>query len=191
MDGLIRRPLDYVTRLEPRAAAAIRRIVIHATELPDLATARDYGQRIVYPATGTGNSGHFYIDRDGRVEQWVPTDRVAHHVAGHNRDSIGIELVNRGRWPDWLHSARQDWTEPYPEAQTDALIGLVEWLRGELPGLDGIAGHDRLDTREVTASDDPQRRVRRKLDPGPLFPWPRVLAATGLDYSAAIVTADE
>jgi N-acetylmuramoyl-L-alanine amidase len=30
------------------------------------------------------------------------------------------------------------------------------------------------------ASDDPERRVPRKRDPGPLFPWPRVLAAVPL-----------
>jgi len=174
------RPLPYVDRLEPRAGTGIRRVVIHATELPDLATAREYGERIHYPESGTGNSGHFYIDRDGSIEQWVPLDRVAHHVAGHNRDSIGIELVNRGRWPDWYDSRRQDWIEAYPEAQIAALIELVGQLREQLPGLQSIVGHDRLDTRMQAASDDRQQTVRRKLDPGPHFPWPRVIQATGL-----------
>jgi N-acetylmuramoyl-L-alanine amidase len=32
----------------------------------------------------------------------------------------------------------------------------------------------------VPASDDPSRQVRRKLDPGPLFPWPAVLQGSGL-----------
>ena len=32
--------LPYVERLDRRAPSSIRRIVIHATELPDLATAR-------------------------------------------------------------------------------------------------------------------------------------------------------
>jgi N-acetylmuramoyl-L-alanine amidase len=32
----------------------------------------------------------------------------------------------------------------------------------------------------VPASDDASVEVARKRDPGPLFPWARVLAATGL-----------
>jgi N-acetylmuramoyl-L-alanine amidase len=57
-------------------------------------------------------------------------------------------------------------------------------LRRHLPRcaklLAHIAGHEWLDTREEVASDDPERRVPRKRDPGPLFPWPRVLAAVPL-----------
>ena len=174
------RLLPYNGRLDRRRPGDIRRAVIHATELPDLATARIYGERIHYPASGTGNSGHFYIDRDGRVEQWVALDRVAHHVAGHNADSVGIELVNRGRYPDWFDSRRQDWLEPNTEAQLVALISLLRALRDDLPGLATLAGHDQLDLRWVSASDDPALRVRRKLDPGPGFPWDRISAATGL-----------
>src|SRR5690349_2752205 len=115
------RPLPYADRLAPRAPADIDLVVVHCTELPDLAMAREYGERVHYDA-GTGNSGHLYIDRDGRVERWVPYDRVAHHCRGYNPRSIGIELVNTGRWPDWFDSRRQAMTEPYPEAQIDALI---------------------------------------------------------------------
>ena len=39
-------------------------VVIHCTELPDLAIAREYGERVLHD-NGSGNSGHFYIDRDG------------------------------------------------------------------------------------------------------------------------------
>lgn len=185
MVEVTQRPLPYVDRLTPHAASDIRRVVIHATELPDLATAREYGERIHYPESRTGNSGHYYIDRDGSIEQWVPLERIAHHVAGHNRDSIGIELVNTGRWPDWYDSRRQGWTEPYPEAQIAALIELIGWLRKELPALETIVGHDRLDTRMHPASDDPEQSVRRKLDPGPDFPWQRVIQATGLAQATA------
>ncbi|GAB4169779.1 MAG: N-acetylmuramoyl-L-alanine amidase [Wenzhouxiangellaceae bacterium] len=174
------RPLPYVDRLEARDPASVRGVVIHATELPDLATARSYGERIVYPGSGTGNSGHYYIARDGRVERWVPADRVAHHVRGHNADTIGIELDHPGRWPDWYRSTAQAWTEPYTEVQLEALEALLACLRAELPRLEWIAGHDQLDLSQVPASDDPQRQVRRKLDPGPNFPWARILAASGL-----------
>ncbi|MBX3724642.1 MAG: N-acetylmuramoyl-L-alanine amidase [Xanthomonadales bacterium] len=176
---IAQRPLAYVDRLAGRPLSRVRRIVLHCTELPDLAMARDWGERIVHPS-GTGNSGHYYIDRDGAIECWVPPDRVAHHVRNHNADSLGIELVNDGRWPDWYHSRRQRPVEPYAGAQIDALIGLLRWLPRILPALDGLIGHEELDTGEVAASDDSEVRVRRKIDPGPLFPWPRVIAGCGL-----------
>ena len=179
MAAVVQRPLFYVESLESRSPDAIRRVVIHATELPDMAAAREYGERVLYPS-GTGNSGHFYIDRDGRIEQWVPLDRAAHHVRGQNVDSVGIELVNRGRWPNWYASDDQDWSESYPPAQIQALIELLNKLQDELPSLSEIAGHDQLDTDLIEASDAPGLRVQRKLDPGPLFPWPEVLEATGL-----------
>lgn len=175
-------PLPYVERLEPRARDAVDLVVIHCTELPDLATARDYGERVVHPS-GTGNSGHYYVDRDGAIVQYVPVERVAHHVRGHNAHSVGIELVNRGRWPDWFDSRHQDMTEAYPPAQVDALMALLAHLRAMLPRLQRIAGHEDLDTGLVAASDDAARVVRRKLDPGPRFPWPRVMFACRLERS--------
>ena len=180
MDGVTQRPLPYAERLDPRDPATITRVVIHATELPDLATAREYGERIHYPGSGTGNSGHFYIDRDGRVEQWVPLERIAHHVRGHNADSIGIELVHTGRWPDWYASEAQAWDDDWPEPQIEALLALIGELRRALPSLRFAVGHHRPDTPMVAARDDPAVEVRRRLDPGPGFPWQRLFEATGL-----------
>lgn len=178
-------PLSYEARLQPRALDAIDLVVIHCTELPDLATAREYGERIQHPGTGTGNSGHFYVDRDGRVEQWVDPARVAHHVRGHNAHSVGIELVNLGRYPHWLDSRHQAMAEPYPDAQVDALVALLKHLQATLPNLRHIAGHEELDTDEVPATDNPDVTVRRKLDPGVMFPWARVLLATGANFARA------
>jgi len=175
------RPLSYVESLEARSLDSIELVVIHATELPDLAMARDYGERIHYPVSGTGNSGHFYIDRDGSIEQWLPLDRVAHHVAGHNAHSIGIELVNLGRYPHWHDSTSQVWQEDVTEAQLEALSALLVTLRSKLPALRYLAGHDQLDTRRIPASDKPDRLISRKLDPGPHFPWARLVAASGLE----------
>ena len=171
-------PLPYVAQLDERRADSIDLVVIHCTELPDLAMARAYGERVLY-ASGTGNSGHFYIDRDGSVHRFVPPTRVAHHVRGHNAHAIGIELVNTGRYPDWLDSRRQAMTEPYTEAQIAALRALLSQLRHDFPTLTSIAGHEDLDTEDVPASDDAAQRVRRKRDPGPLFPWDRI-ADSGL-----------
>lgn len=173
-------PLPYVQQLPERAATAVDLVVIHCTELPDLATAREYGEKALYD-NGTGNSGHYYIDRDGMVYRYVPGTRVANHVRGYNPRSIGIELVNLGRYPHWWDSQRQTMTEPYSAAQIAALRLLLAQLRHDYPNLHYIAGHQDLDTARMPASDDPATQVPRKLDPGPLFPWPEVLRDSGLE----------
>lgn len=172
-------PLPYAELLDTRPETAIDTVVVHCTELPDLATTRGYGERVRY-ASGTGDSGHYYIDRDGSIVEYVPPTRTAHHTRGWNARSIGIELVNTGRWPHWLDSRHQAMDEPYPEAQVLALVALLQHLQARVPALANIAGHEDLDLDDVAASDDPAIRVRRKRDPGPLFPWPRVLAEVPL-----------
>ena len=181
-------PLPYESRLAERPLSQVDLVVIHCTELPDLATARAYGERVLY-ASGTGNSGHYYIDRDGGIVEYVPPARIAHHTRGWNPRSIGIELVNTGRYPDWLDSRRQAMDEAYTEAQIEALIALLGGLRARIPALAQIAGHEDLDLDEVEASDDPSIKVRRKRDPGPLFPWERVLEAVQLRRIGAFADA--
>ena len=174
------RPLSYIQRLGSRRTENIKLVVIHCTELPDLAMARVYGEKVHHPDSQTGNSGHFYIDRDGSIEQWVPLARVAHHVRGFNPQSIGIELVNTGRYPDWFHSSHQQMTEPYPAAQIEALAALVDDLQNRLGGLQDIAGHEDLETGMIVSQDRPDTMIRRKLDPGPLFPWSELMNRVSL-----------
>jgi len=146
-------------------------VVIHCTELPDLAMARVWGEKVVHTGSQTGNSGHFYVDRDGSLHQWVPLDHVAHHVRGQNERSIGIELVNIGRYPDWYNAGHQQMSEPYPGEQVEALIILLNHLVSTLPGLEIITGHEDLDTEMLPSDDKPEIMIRRKQDPGPHFPW--------------------
>lgn len=157
--------------------ARVDLLVIHCTELPDMAMARLYAEQIQYPGTQTGACGYYYIDTSGGLVEYVAPVRVAHHCVRYNERSVGIELDNPGRYPDWLHAERQAMSAAYPEAQIVALITLIAHLRTQLPALRWIAGHEQLDTRLVPAVDDPQVEVRRKVDPGPLFPWPRIQAA--------------
>jgi len=179
------RPLSYTQHLESRHTNAIRLVVIHCTELPDLAMARIWGKKVIYPQNQTGNSGHFYINRDGCIEQWVPLNRVAHHVRGFNPQSIGIELINNGRYPDWFHSQHQQMKEPYPGAQIEALAALLNYLSAQLPGLEDIAGHEDLDIEMLPSEDKPDTMIRRKLDPGPLFPWSEIMNKITLNRLAA------
>lgn len=173
--------LPYVERLGRRAPGDVDLVVIHCTELPDMAMAREYGERVLYPEAGTGAAGHWYVDRDGTITEYVPAERVAHHVRGWNPRSVGIELVNIGRFPHWYDSGHQAMEAPYPQAQVDALVRLLEHLAATLPGLRFIAGHEDLDTDRVQASDDPALTVARKVDPGPMFPWEDVLGRVSLE----------
>jgi N-acetylmuramoyl-L-alanine amidase len=86
-----------------------------------------------------------------------------------------------GRYPHWGDSRHQEWTTPYTQAQIDSLLALLRQLRRELPNLKFIAGHEDLDTRLEPASDDPQVMLRRRQDPGPLFPWRDVVPASELE----------
>jgi len=52
---------------------------------------------------------------------------------------------------------------------------LLNLLVERFHGLSKIAGHEDLDRRNVPAVDRPEVSVRRKLDPGPMFPWSSVL----------------
>ncbi len=178
-------PLPYAASLATRPLGEIDLVVIHCTELPDLAMARQFGERVLYAESGTGNSGHYYIDRDGGIVEFVDPGHVAHHTRGYNTRSIGIELVNTGRYPDWLDSRHQAMDEAYPNAQIEALISLLRDLCRQIPGLHSLAGHEDLDLDEVEACDDPHVKVRRKRDPGPRFPWPLVLAEVPLQRLAA------
>ena len=174
-------PLPYESRLQMRPREQVDLVVIHCTELPDLPTAREFGERIHYAATGTGNSGHYYIDLDGAIHRFVADTRVANHTFGYNPRSIGIELSNIGRYPHWGDSKHQAFTVPYTQAQIEALLALLRQLRHDLPNLKYIAGHEDLDRRLEPASDDASVMLHRRQDPGPLFPWGDVVPAAGLE----------
>ena len=173
-------PLPYELQLDARPLSQVDLVVIHCTEVPTLELSREFGERVLYTGSGTGNSGHYYIDRDGSVVLYVRPERIANHVRGYNPRSVGIELVNTGRYPHWRDSKHQAMDEPYPDAQVEALIGLLRQLQSQLPALRYIAGHEDLDTEQETAVDDPAVLVPRKRDPGPLFPWARVMESIEL-----------
>lgn len=173
-------PLPYEAQLQKRDLRDINLVVIHCTELPDLQMARQFGEKILYDESQTGNSGHFYIDRDGAIYQYVNPQFIAHHTKGFNATSIGIELVNVGRYPNWLDSNAQRMEQSYTDVQIRALTQLLSYLRRQYPHLHYIAGHEDLDTTRVPSTDKPEIDVARKMDPGPLFPWSQVMSATDL-----------
>ncbi len=109
-------------------------------------------------------SAHYVVEEDGHVFRLVPEERRAWHAgAGSwkgdrdlNSSSVGIEIVNPGHEFGY---------RPFPSAQIDAVIDLMDDIRGRWTIEDsGIIGHSDL------APD-------RKEDPGELFPWKRLAQA--------------
>jgi len=106
-------------------------------------------------------SSHYLIGMDGRLAQLVSDDHRAYHAGGGtwgafrdiNALSIGIELVNNGY-------------EPFPQAQIDSLIGLLEDLTRRFP----------IPRSQIIAHADVD--PVRKQDPNGHFPW-KLLAARG------------
>lgn len=159
------------TVVEARARGAKRvvvtEIIVHATGGPFCR-----GGQVIFSPAGTVPvmkrffeasaqvSIHYIIGRDGEVAKSVPEDEVAIHTVGHNDGSVGIELINAG-----------DGREPYPKEQIDALVRVIRGVRQRwrIP-LAAIKGHEDVDASTFTCAG---RQVRRKQDPGPLFPWER------------------
>ena len=115
----------------------------------------------------TANSGgpvsaHYLVGRDGHLYQLVADGKRAWHagagtwgtITDVNSASIGIEIDNDG-------------SSPFPDAQIDSLIVLLDDLctRLRIPRT-AIVGHQDF-------------APTRKPDPGALFPWKR-LAEAGL-----------
>jgi len=113
-------------------------------------------------------SAHYLVrDEPPEVYRLVDDSRRAWHAGESswegntqlNASSIGIEIVNLGdRGGEW---------HEYAPAQIDAVVSLVaELARKYGVARDHVVGHSDI-------------APRRKIDPGPLFPWKR-LAEAGL-----------
>lgn len=142
---------NYTDRLLP-----ITMIVLHYTGME---TGEGALERLRDPESGV--SSHYMVEEDGRIFRLVPDDKRAWHAGkSHWRDvedvnsaSIGIEIVNPGT--DWEH-------HPYTDAQIDAVIRLVAYLKDKYEITRGnIVGHSDI-------------APARKRDPGERFPWNRL-----------------
>jgi N-acetylmuramoyl-L-alanine amidase len=108
-------------------------------------------------------SAHYMIEEDGRVFQLVAEERRAWHAGVSfwkgerdiNSASVGIEIVNPGHEFGY---------RPFPEAQIDAVIGLLDGIRERWD----IPDHRLLGHSDVAPA--------RKEDPGELFPWAKLAA---------------
>jgi AmpD protein len=144
--------------------AAIDLVVVHSISLPPGAYGTGEVQRLFTNALdwdahpyyagirGLQVSAHFFIERDGKVWQFVSCDDRAWHAGPSayrgrencNNDSIGIEL----------EGLEGDRFEP---AQYQALVVLCRDIAHRYP-VAHIAGHEHV-------------APGRKRDPGPGFDW--------------------
>lgn len=144
----------------PADIGRIDTLVLHYTGMQSaeaaLARMRDPGRKV---------SAHWCVGEDGTVWRLVPEQRRAWHAGlsywggRHfaNDFSIGIELVNPGH---------ENGYRPFPRAQMDALLELCQDIRERHP----IAARNVVGHSDVAPL--------RKDDPGELFDWARLAAAS-------------
>ena len=145
-------------------------VVLHYTGMQDAESAL---ARLCDPQAKV--SAHYCIDEDGQITQLVDEARRAWHaglsywrgVRDVNAASIGIELVNPGHEFGY---------RPFPEAQ----IAALELLLADICARHSIAPDMVVGHSDVAPA--------RKMDPGELFPWPR-LAARGLAAATPAIGA--
>ena len=136
--------------------APVSVLVLHYTGMQDAASAI---QRLCDPAAKV--SAHYLVAEDGQVVRMVAEDKRAWHagkshwrgVDNLNSSSIGIELVNPGHEFGY---------RPFPEAQIDALVPLVN----DIVQRHGITRGNVVGHSDIAPA--------RKQDPGELFPWYRL-----------------
>lgn len=134
-------------------------VVLHYT---GMASGQSALERLCDPAAKV--SAHYLVEEDGRVFRLVPEERRAWHAGlsfwrgerDLNGASIGIEIVNPGHEFGY---------RPFPDDQVEAVIGL----------LDAIRGRWSIEDRMIVGHSDVA--PERKDDPGELFPWKRLAAA--------------
>lgn len=136
-------------------------IVLHYTE-------GDFAQSLEILTKGPVSS-HYLVDANPpRVLRLVPEHRRAWHAGRSywqgqtalNAASIGIEIVNPGN-----RGNREGPFAPWDEAQMSLVVELVrdiQWRHGVLP-------------HRIVAHSDIQPQVKQ--DPGPNFPWQRLVDA--------------
>ena len=115
-----------------------RIIVIHHTGLntleasfkklkqPTLSIDRTY----IAKSGALNVSAHFMVDTDGTIYQLMPDNHMARHVIGLNYSSIGIENVGA-----------QDYEDNLTQAQLNANVELVLYLKKKYPSIEYLIGH--------------------------------------------------
>ena len=157
----------------PPPFSQIDMIIIHSISLPPRCYGGKYVEQFFTNKLNPGAhpyfagiidmkvSAHFFINRAGRLVQFVPTHLRAWH-AGKSK-AYGRENINDMSLGVELEGCDD---EPFTDKQYVKLIALIDFLRGIYPLIIPlhILGHNEI-------------AVGRKTDPGPYFDWKRVRLA--------------
>jgi len=183
-NSIINRPIDFNRQRIDMTKAYIKQhygfevkdikiepkmIVLHWTAVMDeedcfkrLKGEKLYSDRKDIASAGALNvSAHFLVGRDGKITQLMPDNWMARHVIGLNYSTIGIENVGGE------YNAKEDLTQ----AQVNANIKLVRYLKAKYPNIEYLIGHHEY--REMEKSplwlekDAGYRTI--KADPGKKF----------------------
>lgn len=133
-------------------------IIVHSTVIPTLERTTAAFQR-GEPQNPNPVSAHYTVGRDGSIVQNVSTFARSWHAGvsvgpdgrkGLNDCTVGIELVNLN-----------DGKDPYPDAQLQALRGLIAEIRRRFPTVKYLASHEYI-AQPPGRKNDPKN-----------FPWDR------------------
>ena len=136
-----------------RSVNSIKIIVIHYTGMQ---SERESLTRLCNPKSKV--SSHFLINQNGKVYRLVQDDRVAWHAGKScwgsyknlNKNSIGIELVNKGH------------QFGYTNFKKNQLISLIKILKKTIKKY-------KIKKKYIVGHSD--IAPLRKIDPGEKFPW--------------------
>lgn len=146
-----------ITRITPQV------VVVHWTASENCQGVYDYFNSETMPDDGGGRlnvTSHFLVDKDGTIYKLTPETALNRHAIGYNWCSIGIENVGGS-----------DGRENLTDAQAEANIKLIKYLKYKYPSIKYVWGH--YQQHEAKASGLFIEKVpdyfAEKIDPGPKF----------------------
>lgn len=119
------------------------------------------GREFIQNAGTLNVSAHFLVARDGAIYQLMPENLMGRHTIGLNYSSIGIENVG----------GEGNASEDLTEAQLQANIRLVRYLKQKYPKIEYVLGHHeylKMQETPLWLEKDANYRTT-KVDPGALF----------------------
>ena len=142
---------NYSKKTRPKKD--IKFVVIHYTGMQ---SEIESTKRLLSPVYKV--SCHYLINRKGKIIQMVKDNKIAWHAGKSkwkkftnlNKDSLGIELINKGHKFGYQNFSSQ---------QIKSLIKLCKILKKKYKiKKKNVLGHSHI-------------APNRKIDPGPMFPW--------------------
>ena len=130
----------------------INKLIVHCTATPEF---KDFTLEDVrgWHVKGNGWSDigyHYLIKLDGTVELGRPVKKPGAHVAGHNKDSIGIAYVGG------MDKHMEEWIDTRTDEQKDSLFNLLMDLKFEFPNA-VVYGHNDFTDKKVCPCFDAKK----------------------------------